>query len=559
MKKFIYIALLALSFCPCYALQRVIERVYISTDRASYVAGERIWLSLYCFDLSGNEPRFSGVSSVAYVELRNGASLVSSAKLRIAGGRGSGNIIIPRSLPTGNYRLIAYTKQMFNEEEPAVFDKVISIYNTLSTERLPEGVLFEGDEKGVQGTTEKPNTQQVEVKLGVTQHTVPLNHSLPLSLQNVSGEDITLSLSIARIDLPAESNYSLHDFFALNQPDPAKIRFQDHYIPDYEGEVIRGRIINIRSIPFRDRTVYLSAAGKEVNVYAGPVDTRTGEFTFFTNSLYGDREIVLEYPALGDVSFELVDPFITPPIKPVPPLFLDKKTALPLAERSVEMQVSYRLGMDTLFDRTTILDDPLIYTDKPVVYLLDNYTRFPTMQDIMVEFITELRFRRVSGKPSLQVFLTDWGWALTDNPLVVIDGIAIFDHERLLQYDPLQVKSVSIYRNRYRIGNTTFDGIAKWDTYSGAYPGLTLGKNALIIDYQGVQFPCRFTGGFAASDDFPDVRTLLYWDPQIDLAQGAHQDINIRTSSMPGKYAIVLEGVTATGAPILFRSEFTVE
>jgi len=629
MKKLIVI-ILCTALYPSYAQQRAIERIFISTDRASYVAGERIWLSLYCFDMSQNERRFTEVSSVAYVELRNGASMVSNAKLRIDRGRGSGYVTIPLSLPTGNYRLVAYTKQMLNEGALVGFDKVVPIYNTLSAERLPEGVFIEeatdpatglhgvdpaasgarGVEltasgvhgvdpatasgvhgvdptasgvHGVDPTTvsargvaaaaaggargvEPADSKHLEVRLGVGQDVVSTNRLLPLSLKNVGNEAVTLSLSIARADLPTTSEeYFLHDFFAQNRPDPTTIKFPNHHIPEYEGEVIRGKILNIAQIIPKGISIFLSATGKEVNVYEGPVDTRTGEFTFFTNSLYGNREIVLEYPTpewavVHDVSFVLFEPFVTPPVQPVPPLFLDPKYELPLTERSMEMQVNHRFGIDTLFEKRPILDDPLININKPVIYPLDNYTRFPTMQDIVTEFITELRFRRASGKPYLQVFLIDWGWILINNPLVVLDGIALFDHEKIYQYDPLKVKSITIHRNRYRMGSTAFDGIVKFDTYGGDYPGLVLKKNALIMDYQGVQYPSRFTGHLIAnSDHFPDLRTLLYWDPQVDIAQGAHQEVQLRTSSMPGKYTVVLQGVTASGHPIYHKSEFTVE
>jgi len=166
----------------------------------------------------------------------------------------------------------------------------------------------------------------------------------------------------------------------------------------------------------------------------------------------------------------------------------------------------------------------------------------------------------MNNQSFLQILLeTNSGWSFSEqNSLVVIDGIAIFDHERLLQYDPLKVKSISIYKTSYRLGGHIFDGIAKFDTYTGKFPGLALGKNASILDFEGVQYPCRFTGQ-AITSDIPDIRSLLYWDPQVDVKGGADHEILIRTSSIPGRYAIVLEGITASGQPIYHWSEFKVE
>jgi hypothetical protein len=144
------------------------------------------------------------------------------------------------------------------------------------------------------------------------------------------------------------------------------------------------------------------------------------------------------------------------------------------------------------------------------------------------------------------------------NTLVTIDGIAIFDHERLLNYDPLKVKTVSLHKNTYYIGNNIFEGIAQFHTYTGKYPGLTLGKNASIFDFEGVQYPCLFSGrGVGASDNLPDERSLLYWNPQVDLISGESREIAVGASSLSEKYNIVLEGVTESGRPIFYKSEFT--
>jgi hypothetical protein len=225
------------------------------------------------------------------------------------------------------------------------------------------------------------------------------------------------------------------------------------------------------------------------------------------------------------------------------------------------MQVNRRFGIDTLFDRTVVSGSPFLDNSKPVVYLLDNYTRFPEMQEVVIEYISEMRFRRNNNQPSLQILLkTKQGWGYPENSLPMIDGIALFDHERLLQYDPLLVRSISIYQNRYRIGNNIFNGIVQFETYTGNCPGLTFGKNATMVSFQGVQYPCRFTGlSAAASQNLPDLRTLLYWDPRVDLLKQESREVVLRTSSLPGKYVISLEGVTASGKPVWYRTEFMVE
>ncbi|MCL2728249.1 MAG: hypothetical protein FWD56_07690, partial [Bacteroidales bacterium] len=371
------ISLLVIWIYPCSAQQRTIERIYISTDRALYIAGETIWLSLYCFDLSKEMHQFSDLSKVAYVELRNAGSLVTSAKLRIDKGRGGGMLQLPASLPTGNYRLIAYTKQMLNEATPCFFDKVIPIYNTLSTERIDENV-FVGDDLLPQTQTEisRISSNHIDVKWNGDK----------IVMTNKSDQAITLNLSIARVDIPVALDRSIIDFMEVNKPKQAEVTFNTLYIPEYEGEIIRGRVKNVNGVQSREHLIFLSTVGTGIDIYSATADAVTGEFSFFTKSLLEKNEIVLEYPGAAEATFELIDPFVRPPVAPAPPLFLDKTFESALVQRSMEMQVSKYFGIDTLFERVNVPDGPPLFTGKPIIYHLDDYTRFPTMQDIVIEF-----------------------------------------------------------------------------------------------------------------------------------------------------------------------------
>ena len=75
------------------------ERVYISTDRDVYVAGDAVWLSAWCVDAGTG--RLSAFSKIAYVEVHSPAGLVQTAKVALDGGRGAGRLTLPSTLPTG--------------------------------------------------------------------------------------------------------------------------------------------------------------------------------------------------------------------------------------------------------------------------------------------------------------------------------------------------------------------------------------------------------------------------------------------------------------------------
>jgi hypothetical protein len=231
-------------------------------------------------------------------------------------------------------------------------------------------------------------------------------------------------------------------------------------------------------------------------------------------------------------------------------------------ERSVEMQVGRRFRVDTLFEYLHRETDPLLKRD-PVVYRLDDYVRFPVMREVVTEYIPQLRFRKVDKTDYLQVRMTNEFKSLVfarENSLVLLDGIPLFNHEKILNYDPLRVESISIYTDVYNAGFSTFTGVVLFKTYKGNYPGLTLGGNAKIFDFRGALHPSRFTAaGVREIGNLPDLRSLLYWDPVLEVEAGGKREVVVNTSSQKGGFYVVLEGMTVEGAPFLVISEFAVK
>ncbi|HCT95242.1 MAG: hypothetical protein A2X19_10050 [Bacteroidetes bacterium GWE2_39_28] len=552
------------------AQERIQERIYLSTDRDSYLAGETLWISLYCLDIS-KTPKLSPLSSIAYVEIQNSTSVVLTAKIFLIDGRGSGHISLPPVLATGNYRILAYTKQMLNESTPQLFEKVIPIFNVLTSEKVPGNVEIATENSAVSANEQKESglslsalgTQNaVEVKFGQGGRILPLNSSVPITLSNTSNTLVSLNVTVVKVDsLPVYNTMTVSNFKSNISHG---VFSQDNlYVPEYEGEIIKGKVTLKGTGSLWDKIIFLSAVGENAEVYSSVVDS-TGTFNFYTNSFFGDREIVLEIPSADSTynfTYELNDPFIKKIDNNIPKLILDRKFEQSLSERSIEMQIGRRFGIDTLYDRLPFHNDPLLRT-KPVVYKLDDYTRFPVMPEVMIEYITELRFRKLDGRQDLQMRWEDSYKTLSysrGNTLVLLDGIPVFDHTKIFNYDPLKVKSISIYGSEFFVGYASFEGLVLFKTYKGDYSGLTFGRNVRIMDFQGALIPSKFTAnGIAKADNFPDMRSLLYWDPQIDLKPGVSSDINIHTSSLPGKYIIKIEGFTENGLPVEYSSEFTV-
>lgn len=102
------------------------ENLILNTDRDVYIAGEKIWFNINCFD---NE--FEDIlSKIIYIELYDyKTNVIVKHKFRIEDGKVTGCIKIPDNQITGNYYLRTYTKYLRNYPSELFPTKVVSIIN----------------------------------------------------------------------------------------------------------------------------------------------------------------------------------------------------------------------------------------------------------------------------------------------------------------------------------------------------------------------------------------------------------------------------------------------
>jgi hypothetical protein len=112
----------------------VSEKVYLHTDKNTYLAGEIAWFKVY--NLNANNHFLSDLSTIVYVELFNADNEPAiQLKIPVKNGLGEGSINLPSNLKSGNYVLRAYTHWMKNFNDQLFFQKSLQILNT---EQLPE-------------------------------------------------------------------------------------------------------------------------------------------------------------------------------------------------------------------------------------------------------------------------------------------------------------------------------------------------------------------------------------------------------------------------------------
>jgi hypothetical protein len=190
------------------------------------------------------------------------------------------------------------------------------------------------------------------------------------------------------------------------------------------------------------------------------------------------------------------------------------------------------------------------YGKPDVVYTLDNYTRFETVEDLFIEYI---RFAYIKTKNKKKKFfvLNEQGNQVAT--LVTIDGVPVFDSEFILGFDPLKVEKVSMINNTYFTGDVGYSSLLSFTTYNGDLDKLELPESLVELAYDIIQSPKQFYSPNYKIDNnllnrIPDYRNTLYWNPNISISNNS-TELEFYTSDDPGLYKIQIEGITIKGIP----------
>ena len=582
MKSRLLLFFLLLPLCAG-AQTTVVEKTYISTDREIYVSGDKIWCSAFCVD-AANGLRPSSLSAIAYVEIVSEDGTLESGKIALSEGRGAGTIEIPATAPTGNYRIVAYTAYTkntpgFNPQEH--ISKTISIFNTSTKERVKNGVKILSDSE-YDALRTPASTQPAAGALSIACHqnaegyleVVLTNNSatpadLSLSLSNRDGiipPDNTsidafmgAAASAARASAAAESAAARASAGAASAAQPSSSAVAATAaaaeLPEYEGEIIRGRIAGATTDEIeglKGRSAFISVPTEKSDLYSSIVDN-DGMIKFVTNNIYGTKEMVCEIEDndLARCHIELISPFVSPKLKGIPALQMAPSIKEDLQRRGLSVQLCRSFSADTLASLMPIRENPLIPSYDAIEYKLDDYKRFPVMRELFIEFINEIKVRRVDGKEQLKVKThLEERVSLFDknNSLIMVDGIPVFDHSQVIEYDPLLVESVVVYPYKYYTGWRSFCGMANFVTYKKNLPGIKFNDGVRVVQFKGCSYPMAFTCQ-EIGEDFPDYRELLYWHPQIKLPAGESSSIKVKIPANVKEIRICAEGMMENGTP----------
>lgn len=324
--------------------------------------------------------------------------------------------------------------------------------------------------------------------------------------------------------------------------------------PEYTGHLVTGQLANANGTPAPGILAYMSVIGKRVQLYGSRADS-SGRLLFNTKDLYGAGELVMQTNTENDSTYHISvsSPFSEQyTTNALPPFRLYSQMQKPLEAGSLDMQVQNSYNPDKLKQYyNPLTDSGAFYGSLYKPYLLDDFTRFTTMEEVLREYIAEVNVIKRRGRFHIKV-LSHEGFLTEGDPLVMLDGVPVFNIDKVFAIDPLKVKRLEMVSQPYYWGPVFADGILSYTTYKGDLGGFELDPRAVVLDYEGMQLQREFYSpvyetGNQQKSRLPDFRSVLYWSPDVNTDAHGKAAVSFYTSDKTGKYIVVLQGLTADG------------
>ncbi|MCF8225162.1 MAG: carboxypeptidase-like regulatory domain-containing protein [Bacteroidales bacterium] len=338
------------------------------------------------------------------------------------------------------------------------------------------------------------------------------------------------------------------------------------YMPELNGMTLSGRVTGKNNASVSYARVYFTSLGPDRNFYCAITDS-SGGFQFSLPDQTGKVEIFgsAEHQEIDELNLR-IDQNFTNEFIALPYLVLQDDSAIldVYNKLSVNAQIAEQFKSDlkenngihsTGKDRDSVR--VYFYGRPSKVILIENFIKLPTLEDYFNEVIPEVAIRKRNNKKKFVIHGNNAELNLFD-PLVMIDGVAIFDIDAVLKISPRHIVRVEVITEPYIRGNVVFGGIINIISKEDNFGYVELPSSGLLFEFK--MFSYNGQSGIIRNGitrHIPDVRNTLYWKGNLVLTDSSAH--HFQANDVSGVYEIMLMGFTKNGEYIESTETFSVE
>lgn len=327
------------------------------------------------------------------------------------------------------------------------------------------------------------------------------------------------------------------------------------YLPELDGHLISGTIRDRKSgEPLKNEMITLSFVGKAALCLFAKTDS-SGNFNFVTKE-HGTREIVIQPLVYQNECY--VD------LKNAPSLSyrdydhgllsLDTNRLDEINNLIISMQIN---NIYQPFYQNAIKPDEgqakqNFYGKPDNSIIMSNYIELTSVKEIIAELIPGVTTTKSNRKVNFRVTRPYQTVPYENGPLVLVDGIPIYDLEKVISISSKDVEKVDVMVNRYYIAGSVLDGILHFITKKGNLSAIEFDKSIFRMQYDLPKTKDEFYSPDYSVDSLkhshlPDFRNTLYWNPDLHTDRNGKASVEFYSSDEAARYIIRVEGMTQDG------------
>jgi hypothetical protein len=328
------------------------------------------------------------------------------------------------------------------------------------------------------------------------------------------------------------------------------------YLPELEGHLISGNIRDRKSgEPLRNENISLSIVGKIALCLFTKTDNN-GDFNFVTKE-HGIGEIVIQplSSEKSDCYVELHNPF-----SDTYDNYYHGSVCLDTSKLDDINNVIISMQINNIYEPyyQQVINSPVdpvkhnFYGNPDNTIQMSNYIELTSIKEIIKELvpsiITTINKDKINFRLSNQ-----YQFQRSENGLLVlIDGVPVYDLEKVLNIKPSEIEKVDVLNDRYFISDNVLDGILHFITKRGNLDVIEMDKSVFRQEYEFMQHKNEFYSPDHSLDSLkdnhlPDFRNTLYWNPELHTELSGKTTVEFYSSDESAEYIINVEGITGDG------------
>ncbi len=193
-----------------------------------------------------------------------------------------------------------------------------------------------------------------------------------------------------------------------------------------------------------------------------------------------------------------------------------------------------------------------------------DYIELTSLREVVKEIIPNVYTLKQNGKYDFKLINKFRGQPFENKPLVLVDGVPVYDFEKVLSINSKEIERADVINTRYFFSENVFDGIVSFVTKKGNLSVMEFDNSIFRQVYEG----CQIQNNFYSPDystvvikdsRIPDFRNTLFWKPDLHTRKDGKPKLAFFTSDESADYTIVVEGITSDGKTGYSSASFRVK